>query len=66
MKKLIIVLILIFVIFPLITWLSCTPVCPVGCECIYYEDYIEVTCINGSYNITCEEDWEKVRFFSGI
>ena len=60
MRKLIIVLILIFVVFPLLC--SCTPVCPVGCECAYYEDYIEVTCINGySYNIT--EDWDKVRIF---
>ena len=45
---------------------SCAPACPVGCECIYHEDYIEVNCINGSYNITCPEDWEKVRLFSGL
>ena len=56
MKKLIIILIIIFVIFPLIACCAC----PIGCECVYYEDYIEVNCINGySYNIT--EDCEKVR-----
>jgi len=56
MKKLIIVL--IFVVLTV----GCTPKCPVGCECVYHEDYIEVTCINGySYNITYGE--EKVRVF---
>ena len=56
MKKLIIVL--IFVVLTV----GCTPKCPAGCECVYHEDYIEVTCINGySYNITYGE--EKVRVF---
>ena len=64
MKKLIVILILIFVVFPLIVYLTgCTP-CPVGCECIQRDGYIEVNCINGeSYNITCEEDWERARWF---